>query len=87
MPSGGVCLVINLLPIMALQRPATTLGSLVRCTPPLRANISRHTQAERDKQSHLEAIVKVPLASASSQNLSLDHILLTWESFGDLLSL
>ena len=39
------------------------------------------------KKSHLEAIVKVPLASASSQNLSLDHILLTWECLGDLLSL
>merc|ERR1719357_2363761 len=51
------------------------------------AEASNHTWVLGQVDTPLEAIVKVPLASASSQNLSLDHILLTWECLGDLLSL
>merc|ERR1719268_323433 len=51
------------------------------------AEASNHTWVLGQVHTSLEAIVKVPLASASSQNLSLDHILLTWKCLGDLLSL
>merc|ERR1711962_1512634 len=51
------------------------------------AEAGNHTWVLGQVYTSLEAIVKVPLASASSQNLSLNHILLTWECLGDLLSL
>merc|ERR1712110_1395671 len=36
MPSGGVCFVIKRLPTIALASSGTLVGSLVKCTPPLK---------------------------------------------------